>query len=169
MDDIIFEHVVEVMEQLSGERALIYANDLIELNPDDPDAFQLRGYIFIWMEEWDKALVDYSHAIDLDPKCTLAYFRRSETYYDLGLYEASAADASKAILLDPGLGAGHFQRAMCFTKLSRDAEAELELARATDLGYTDDYSRELIQACRVARDDCISKYGTFPLRGPGLS
>ena len=169
MDDIIFEHVVEVMEQLSGERALIYANDLIELNPDDPDAFQLRGYIFIRMEEWDKALVDYSHAIDLDPKCTLAYFRRSETYYDLGLYEASAADASKAILLDPGLGEGYFQRAMCFTKLSRDAEAELELARATDLGYANGYHSELIQECREARDDYISKYGKFPLKAPGLS
>ena len=162
MDEVIFEHVVEVMEQLGGERALIHANDLIELNPDDPDAFVLRGYIFSWMEKWDKALVDYGHAISLDPKCTLAYFRRSETYYDLGLYEASAADASKALLLDPGLGAGYFQRAMCFTRLSRDAEAELELARATDLGYADDSHRELIQLCRERRDSYISKYGKFP-------
>ena len=162
MDDIIFRHVIEVMEQLGGERALIHANDLIEMDPNGADPFVLRGYIFIRMDEWDKALVDYSHAIDLDPKCTLAYFRRSETYYDLGLYEASAADASKAILLDPGLGEGYFQRAMCFTKLSRDAEAELELARATDLGYANGYHSELIQACRVARDDYISEYGKFP-------
>ena len=100
--------------------------------------------------------------LDYSRSSLISQFDAEITDYDLGLYEASAADASKAILLDPGLGKGYFQRAMCFTKLSRDAEAELELARATDLGYTDDYHRELIQACRVARDDYISEYGKFP-------
>jgi tetratricopeptide (TPR) repeat protein len=162
MDDIIFSHVIEVMEQLGGERALIHANDLIEMDPNGADPFVLRGYIFIEMKKWDKALVDYNHSIDLDPKSSYAYFCRSEAYYYIGLFEASAADASKAILLDPGLGAGHFQRAMCFARLSRDAEAESELARATDLGYADDSHRKMIQECRELGDSYISKYGKFP-------
>ena len=149
--------MIDVMHQLGGERALIHANDLIQMDPDDAGAFVVRGYIFHRIREWDKAFVDFDHAIDLDPQCCDAYFHRAENYYDMGLYEASAADNSKATLLDPSLGIGYFNLAMCFTKLSRDDEAELELARSTDLGYADNYHRGLILECREARGVHISK------------
>ena len=142
MNKVILGHVIKVKRQLGSERALIYANDLIELDPDDAQAFVLRGCIFDEMKELDKAFVDYDHAIYLDPRCTDAYINRGMAYYDMGLYEAGSANASKAILLEPGLGEGYLSRAMCLAKLSRHAEAEVDLDRAFNLGYG---NRALIQ------------------------
>ena len=66
----------------SPQRALDDLNKVIELAPE-PVAFILRGEVYRFLREYEKAVVDYAHAEALDP----------DDWQDNGFYLLYQADA----------------------------------------------------------------------------
>ncbi|MHC4706876.1 MAG: tetratricopeptide repeat protein [Planctomycetota bacterium] len=85
-----------------GDRAIADLSKAIGLDPNDPDAWQVRGYAYANLKQWDKALADSSKAIELEPDNSDHWWNRARVYSDMGKSEEAIADFSKVIELDPG-------------------------------------------------------------------
>lgn len=55
----------------------------IELEPENPELYTLRGQMYLYLYEWDSVLNDYNKAIGLDPQYPDAYFYRGILYYSI--------------------------------------------------------------------------------------
>lgn len=78
----------------------------IELEPDNPELYALRGQIYLSLYEWDKSLRDLNTAIELAPRYAEAYFQRGVLYYSIlqtgqALREAALADFQTYLDLAP--------------------------------------------------------------------
>ncbi|MCB9453778.1 MAG: tetratricopeptide repeat protein [Anaerolineaceae bacterium] len=55
----------------------------IEIEPENPELYVLRGQMYLYLYEWDEVLADYNAAIELDPDYPDAYFYRGILYYSI--------------------------------------------------------------------------------------
>ena len=85
---------------------------LIELDPDNADAYHERGDFYYEMDEYGKAIADYSRAIELEPRHASAYFNRAYAYGEISEYDKAIADYSKAIELDPSDAQAYYNRGL---------------------------------------------------------
>jgi tetratricopeptide (TPR) repeat protein len=58
-------------------------NAAIDISPDDPELYTLRGQMYLALYEWDSALADFNHAIELNPAYADAYYQRGILYYSI--------------------------------------------------------------------------------------
>ena len=130
-----FFPISALTEAIGNNRALSYLNDLIELNPENTQAYVLRGNFYEEMDEPGQAMSDYDKAISLDPEYADAYCKRSSLCSEQKDYVQAANDADKALLLSPGLMLAHVNRAVAYTALCRDRDAERDVAAAIERGY----------------------------------
>lgn len=94
--------LVSLSESLSELReSLEDYNKAIELNPENADAYNIRGYIYSDLFEDEAALKDFHKAIELNPKYVDAYLNRANIYSKLEQYNAALKDYNKVIKLNP--------------------------------------------------------------------
>ncbi|MFC1839336.1 tetratricopeptide repeat protein [Thermodesulfobacteriota bacterium] len=88
-----------------------YNNNVIELNPDDPNVYFIRGHIYEYiyrdynmslrLKAYENAMADYTKAIELDPVFFDAYIKRGDLYLVThDLYDKTISDYIKAIELN---------------------------------------------------------------------
>src|SRR5262245_12217222 len=73
----------------------------IEIKPDDPAAYFLRGLRYCEEGDNDRAIAELSKAIEIKPGVGLAYHLRGGAYSDKGDKDRAIADYTKAIELEP--------------------------------------------------------------------
>ena len=73
----------------------------IRLNPNYADAFDARGFAYLYLSEWEKAVQDYTKAISLGRNKTTTYFNRGYAYEQLKQTEPAIRDYRRALELDP--------------------------------------------------------------------
>lgn len=67
----------------------------IELNPNDANLYDTRGFAYASLKKYDEAIADYTQAIKLDPKSGSLYARRASAYEKIGENEKSEKDRAK--------------------------------------------------------------------------
>ncbi|MCZ7380031.1 MAG: tetratricopeptide repeat protein [Candidatus Methanoperedens sp.] len=72
-------------------------NKAIELNPKYAEAYNNRGAVYIYSNEFDKAIKDYNKAIELDPKFASGYQNLAEMYILRNKHNDSLAVAQKSL------------------------------------------------------------------------
>ena len=87
-----------------------YYTKAIELDPEFVNAYNNRGYAYINLGEYQKAIDDCSKAVEIDPKLASAYNNRGVAYINLGKYQKAIDDCSKAIEIDPKLANAYNSR-----------------------------------------------------------
>jgi tetratricopeptide (TPR) repeat protein len=123
--------------------AMIWIEKAIQLKPNDAFFRNNRGYIFIQMNELDKALEDINYSIASDPNNAWAYRNK-------GLYYLKQNDATNAIRLlaqalkiDAFIEDGQFYLAEAY-RISGDLESACKsFNEAMALGQADETSRKL--------------------------
>lgn len=55
----------------------------LDLTPDNPELYVLRGQMYLALYEWDSALADYNRALELSPEYADSYFYRGVLYYSI--------------------------------------------------------------------------------------
>jgi tetratricopeptide (TPR) repeat protein len=73
----------------------------IELEPENPELYVLRGNITLLIYEWDRVLADYNTAIELAPDYADAYFYRGVFYYTRTDYQLALDDLNHYLELAP--------------------------------------------------------------------
>ncbi len=76
-------------------------NAAIQLTPDDPALYTLRGQMYLYLYEWDQVLADYNTAISLDPAYADAYYYRGVLYYTRNELDPALADFQYYLDLEP--------------------------------------------------------------------
>jgi tetratricopeptide (TPR) repeat protein len=77
------------------------ANKAIELAPNYPLSYLIRGNARLELEEYAEAVADYTKAIDLNPRSYSAYGGRARAYSALGDVRKAREDIDKALSLHP--------------------------------------------------------------------
>jgi tetratricopeptide (TPR) repeat protein len=115
------------------DRALADFARRVELEPQNPEAYNLRGLLhedraaretgsgqvtlaatLAAAKHLERALADYDRAIELDPKYASAYVNRADVYRKNGDRERALADYGKAIELAPKYAVAYGQRALFY-------------------------------------------------------
>lgn len=96
----------------------------IRLNPNNVEAYNLRGVVYYNQDKYEQAIADYSQVIQLNPKFREAYYNRGNTYKDkLGDYIKAIEDYTRIIELYPQEADAYRLRAVAYTKLEMHDEA----------------------------------------------
>ena len=83
------------------ERALVYCNRALALEPDQYSALDSRGLIHHALGQYDAALRDYNRALEINPEGWSTYLRRSRLLDKMGQAADAARDYQTA---DKGFG-----------------------------------------------------------------
>ena len=114
--------------------ALRSLNDAIRLNPKLSDAYTNRGAAYNVLGRYERGIQDLDEAIKLDPYSTTAYNNRGNAYGNLDQFEKAIEDYAEAIRLDPRSTLAYANRALALTYQGMDDEAQMDIARAKELG-----------------------------------
>ena len=148
---------------LSGRDDLAMADlqQSLKLNPDDADALQCRGIIFLKQKNYDHALADFDRSIVLSPWRSDYYRNRSVANHKAGRLMQALSDAGKVIELDPYDVKAYLHRALLYglTEAYADAIRDLDAALQLDSGSFAAYAnRGLIYFRQGLIDKSLSDY-----------
>ena len=91
--------------------------------PNDPQAYNMRGSVFGQAGRNDEALADFNKAISLDPNYAQAYANRGLIYRKTGKLDLALADYNKALTLDPNYAAAYLGRGIVYRPAQAAPEA----------------------------------------------
>ena len=61
------QQIVDLIEQGRYDDALVLTNELVENEPDNDEAYYLRGFVYKHLNKWGESLSDLNKAIELNP------------------------------------------------------------------------------------------------------
>jgi tetratricopeptide (TPR) repeat protein len=82
----------------------------LRTNPKDADAYQKRGMIRAYSEDFANAVEDYDRSLQLDPNNAQTYNYRGTAYFWLKNYQKALEDYDRAIRLNPQFALAHYNR-----------------------------------------------------------
>jgi tetratricopeptide (TPR) repeat protein len=88
-----------VQGQEESNQQISEMSEAIRRNPKAPRAYINRGNMYLALQQYDKAAVDFTTAIQLAPKDPNGYRFRGDVYLLQGKYRRAVADYSEAIQL----------------------------------------------------------------------
>jgi len=125
---------------------------LIELDPNNANAYHERGDFYYETDQYDKAIADYSRAIDLNPRHASAYFNRAYAYGEIGQYDKAIADYSKAIELDPSDAEAYYNRGLDYQNNGEASKAVSDLEKCIELSTDPELTKDAQQALLEIRN-----------------
>ena len=100
-------------------------NKVIDMNPDNVEAYYNRGVTYHHKGNYDRAIEDYTKTIQLKPDYANAYYNRGLSFDNKGASARAIEDFTRVIQLDPNDAGAYFNRGLA----SRDEEDMTEAIR----------------------------------------
>ena len=120
------------------DRAIASLDEAIRLDPNDPLAFNNRGWNWWSKGDGNRAIADYTEAIRLDPRSALTYGNRAAVRHARKEFEKALDDLNEAIRLDPKYAHAYSDRAWIWStcpdkKIRNGKRAVASAERACEL------------------------------------
>lgn len=115
----------QALSEKNSLKAIDLYSKVLDLFPDNVDAYINRGYEKDELNDMEGALKDYNKAIELDPNDAAAYNNRGTLKKKLDDIEGALADYNKAIELDPNFSEAYCNRGVIKSELN-DKKGALE-------------------------------------------
>jgi tetratricopeptide (TPR) repeat protein len=122
---ITAEHVVVLLaaarsNYFRGEfsAALDESSEVIRIDPNNAEAFELRGDVWVGIKNYDRAIDNYDAAIKLKPDIARLYSRRAAAFDLMHNFRIAVRDYSDAVRLDPSI-ATLIDRSEAYKKVRR--------------------------------------------------
>jgi tetratricopeptide (TPR) repeat protein len=120
-----YRFAMALLEQRDYVKACRAFTKVIEINPENYNAFLERGRLYFILRQPLDAIDDFSKAIDLKPGDSRAHLERAKCYHlALRAGDKSLADYSQAISLAPNEATGYFLRGLLFDEVASSAERQ---------------------------------------------
>ncbi len=87
---------------------------VVQKNPNDPQAYNMRGSVFGKGGRYQEALADFNKAISIDPNYAQAYANRGLVYRETGKLNLALADYDKALSIDANYANAYLGRGMVY-------------------------------------------------------
>ena len=136
------------------DQTIATATRAIELAPDSPDGYSVRGnarHRLRW--DWKGSLADLAHAIELDPNRTATLRAYSLVLSSLGNNDEAIKVARKAAELDPLNDESWTQLGRALTGKHQDAEAREAFERALQLNPQQNWANFLLGNLLLSQGD----------------
>lgn len=127
----------------------------IELAPDSPVGYALRGQAYEIRGDAELAILDLDMALELEPGNPISYRFRASAYERLGMYERAIDDIGKAIEIEPNRLSAYMIRADWHWRLGRQSEALADVGEALvlDPDFAAAYNHRALIYSAGDRDD----------------
>ena len=132
--------IVDHIKKGEYEKALQFLNKEISYNPRYSDAYNLRAWIYCFINEHDKAIVDATTALSIDKK-HYTYDTRATAYAFNNEYLKAIQDFDNAIALQQEC-LYFYKRGLVKLELNDISGSEMDIKRANVL----DYSRTMLKS-----------------------
>lgn len=108
-------------EQNYKEKVKLYTEE-IKKDPNNPLNYHMRGGMYYFLNEHDKAIKDFKKAISLDDNASDFHAALSDVYRAKGQLEDALKSINEAISIDPAI-TYYYQRAICYDNLKMIPQA----------------------------------------------
>ena len=163
----LFDTGIDYLKQERYQAAIEVFNELIDLDPDNPDAYKNRGVAFMKLSEYDLAIQDFEKTKQMMPDLKGLHSNLGVAWYYKGEYEKAIASYNSEIDLSPDSYYAYFNRAICWAEL-KEYDKSLDdiaqtLTRAPDFYLAHclkgDLYMELkdVEAARSAYEKAVEK------------
>ncbi|MRN54984.1 tetratricopeptide repeat protein [Paenibacillus monticola] len=115
------------------KEAIVEAEQILRLEPEDPNAFALISQIYLLMEEYEKALHWTKETLRREPEHELAWFVRVSVYYETDDEKSFNEALQEAMRIDPYEAHYYFMKANKLNKKGKFKEAKEQLLQALEL------------------------------------
>ncbi len=143
--------------------------EVVQRNPNDPQAFNMRGTVLARTGRNAEALADFSRAIQIDPNYAQALANRALVHRRMGRLDQALADYNRAITADQNYAAAYVGRGNIYRAQNRQGEALADYNRAIQINGSDAqayHNRALVWAAqgnhRQAVEDFTTALGLAP-------
>jgi Flp pilus assembly protein TadD len=99
--DEILDIGSRLVDNFKYDEALYYFSKAIQLYPNDPQAYDLKGIALFRLLKIDDAITEISKAIDCDPSFHLAYFHMAEVYMEQRDLKRAEYYCKESIRIEP--------------------------------------------------------------------
>ncbi len=113
----LFETGVDHLKQHRYEAAIELFTQLIELDPNNPDAYKNRGVAYMKLSQYDPAIQDFEKTRQMVPDLKGLHSNLGVAWYYKGEYEEAISNYDKEIALSPDSHYAYFNRAICWAEL----------------------------------------------------
>lgn len=108
---------------------------ILDLEPDNAEAYGNRGLAYSQMGEIGLAIEDFSRLIEINPQDAKAYYNRGIRYAQLEDFDRAIADYDRSIEINPSYAVAYFARGLVHQELGRNQEATRDIQKAEQLGF----------------------------------
>ena len=115
----LFETGVDHLKQHRYDAAIEVFTELIELDPDNPDAYKNRGVAHMKLSQYDAAIQDFEKTKQMMPDLKGLNSNMGVAWYYKGEYEKAIASYDREIALSPDSHYAFFNRAICWAELKK--------------------------------------------------
>jgi len=117
-------------------------NKAIELNPQDAQAYNIRGITYGILGNYQQEIKDFDKAIELNPRDAQAYYNRGVSYSNLGNRLQAIKDYNRAIERNPQDAKTYYNRGISYHELGNYKQAIKDFDKAIELNpqYTIAYN-----------------------------
>ncbi len=105
------------------ENNLLSLSSVIEKNPEDPSAYNMRGTAHGDARNYAKAIADFTKAVEIDPSYFQAFANRALIYVRLKQFDKALADFDHALTLSTEYPIAYFGRGMLYRIQNKQALA----------------------------------------------
>ncbi len=136
-----FNQGIDYLNKYMYDEAISELTKVIQVNPNNVQAYQSRGNIYQIKGNLDQALADFNKAIEINPYDVNAYLSRGHVYQNKGNPDQALADFSKAIEINPKNAQVYKNRAFLYfskkeyTKSWQDVHKAEALGSSVDSGF----------------------------------
>jgi tetratricopeptide (TPR) repeat protein len=132
---------------------------VVQRNPNDPQAYNMRGSVLGQAGRNDEALADFNKAISLDPNFGQAYANRGLIQRKTGKLDQALADYGKALELDPNYAVAYLGRGIVYRLKKQPLDAFKDFNKA--IAIRPDNGSFTIAACFIRASDSTSLRSTI--------
>ena len=119
--------------RLTSPSNIASLTETIKNNPNDPQAYNMRGSVLAQAGKTEEALADFNKAISLDPNYGQAYANRGLINRQTRRLDQAMADYEHAIALDANYAPAYLGRGMVYKARKQPQEALADFNKAIAL------------------------------------
>jgi len=115
----LLETGIDHLKQQRYDAAVQVFTELIDLNPDNPDAYKNRGVAYMKLSQYDPAILDFEKTRQITPDLKGLHSNLGVAWYYKGEYEKASASYDMEIAISPDSHYVYFNRAICRAELKQ--------------------------------------------------
>jgi DNA-binding SARP family transcriptional activator len=120
------------LESSMTNKKIEYFSRALELKPDLAAAYEKRGVLYFFKEEYDKVIRDFQTYLDLAPAKAEAYRMLAMGYLKSAAYQPAIHNFTRALEIEPELASAYAYRAEAYRLMGDYDQAIVDSSRALE-------------------------------------